>query len=321
MRFLTYRDARDERVGVLSDSGVHPLPEGRTMLSLLVAGTLQEEGHRALKDVAPVGSAESLDVCAPVPMPPTVRDFMTFERHVEGVARLAGPDAGVAARWYDAPAFYFTNPYAIRGPHDDVPVPPGCTLFDLELEVAAVIGTEGSNLTPEQAEEHIAGYTILVDWSARDIQFTEMAVPLGPVKGKDTATTLGPVLVTPDELSPWRQGTSYDLAMTVDVNGRRIGEDRLSSMAFSFGDMIAYASRGTKVMPGDVLGSGTAGGGCLAELWGRYGFDHHPPLAPGDVVTVSVEQLGTITSRIVGGVDPVPVPRARAAGSTASTGR
>ncbi len=123
--------------------------------------------------------------------------------------------------------------------------------------------------------------------------------------------------MTPDELGAWRHGTSYDLAMTVDVNGRRLGEDRLSSMAFSFGDMVAYASRGTKVMPGDVLGSGTAGGGCLAELWGRHGFDRHPPLAPGDVVTVSVEQLGTITSRIVEGVDPVSVPRARAAGATA----
>ena len=317
MRFLTYRDDGDERVGVLDDDGVRPLPEGRTMVSLLADGTLRDEGRRALADAASVGPAESLDVCAPVPLPPTVRDFMTFERHVEGVARLAGPEVGVAARWYEAPAFYFTNPYAIRGPRDDVPVPPGCTLFDLELEVAAVIGREGSNLTPEEADEHIAGYTILVDWSARDIQFTEMAVPLGPVKGKDTATTLGPLLVTPDELGAWRHATSYDLAMTVDVNGRRLGEDRLSSMAFSFGDMVAYASRGTKVMPGDVLGSGTAGGGCLAELWGRHGFDQHPPLAPGDVVTVSVEQLGTITSRIVEGVDPVPVPRARAAGATA----
>ena len=220
-------------------------------------------------------------------------------------------DGGAQPRWYEAPAFCFTNPYAILGPADEVPIPPGSRLFDLELEVAAVIGRAGRDIRPDDADAHIAGYTILVDWSARDLQFAEMQVRLGPTKGKDTATTLGPVLVTPDELQPWRTDTAYDLAMTVQINGKQLGQDSLSAVAFSFAEMIAYASRGTEVRPGDVLGSGTCGSGCLAELWGRQGFDAHPPLRAGDVVTVIVEQLGSLTCHITEGVQPIPIPPAR----------
>lgn len=208
--------------------------------------------------------------------------------------------------------FYFTNPYAVVGPYDDVPVPPGCRTFDFELEVAAVIGTAGSDLSVAEAEHHIAGYTILNDWSARDVQAHEMRAHLGPAKGKDTVTTLGPVLVTADELRPFRHGASFDLAMRVSVNDVVIGEDRLSNMAWSFAEMVAYASRGTWVRPGDVLGSGTCGGGCLAELWGRHGRDAVPPVRPGDVVTMTVEQLGTIRNRVVAGVEPREIaPRLR----------
>ena len=132
-----------------------------------------------------------------------------------------------------------------------------------------------------------------------DLQFEEMAVRLGPTKGKDTSTTLGPVLVTADELAPHRSGTAFDLGMTAAVNGEVIGTDRWDAMHFSYAEMIEYASRGTEVRPGDLLGSGTCGGGCLAELWGRKGRDAHPPLRPGDTVTISVDVLGTLTSRIV----------------------
>ncbi|GAB3244639.1 fumarylacetoacetate hydrolase family protein [Nocardioides dilutus] len=311
MRFVTYADVGGDRVGVLAGDFVHALPAGAALRDHLADGTLREAGDHALAHPEAVLPLADVRLRAPIPDPPTVRDFMTFERHVQGVALLAGDGASVPPRWYEAPAFYFTNPYAILGPHDDVPVPPGSQLFDLELEVAAVIGRPGRDIDPADADEHIAGYTILVDWSARDLQFAEMEVRLGPTKGKDTATTLGPVLVTPDELEPWRTDTAYDLAMTVDINGRRLGEDRWSSMAFSYADMVAYASRGTDVRPGDILGSGTCGGGCLAELWGRQGFDAHPPLRPGDLVTVTVEQLGTMSTRIVGGVEPRPIPPAR----------
>ncbi|HET9653922.1 MAG TPA: fumarylacetoacetate hydrolase family protein [Kineosporiaceae bacterium] len=312
MRFVTYAEQDGDRVGVLDTDGqVHALAPGTTMLDLLRTDTLREAGERALSTPTAARPLDELRLRAPLPDPPTVRDFMTFERHVEGVAKLAGTDAAVPDRWYEAPAFYFTNPYAILGPADDVPVPPGSRLFDLELEVAAVIGRTGRDLHPDDADTYIAGYTILIDWSARDVQFAEMQVRLGPTKGKDTATTLGPVLVTPDELAPWRTDTAYDLAMTVDINGRRLGQDNWSAMAFSYADMIAYASRGTQVRPGDILGSGTCGSGCLAELWGRQGMDAHPPLRPGDVVTVTVEQLGTLTTRITEGVAPVAISVAR----------
>jgi len=310
MRFVTYTEADGDRVGVLAGDQVHALPDGLTLLDLLREGSLGSAADHALSSPTEVLPLADIRLRAPIPDPPTVRDFMTFEQHVQGVALLAGADS-VPARWYEAPAFYFTNPYAILGPHEGVPIPPGSELFDLELEVAAVIGRTGRDIHPADADAFIAGYTILIDWSARDLQFAEMQVPLGPVKGKDTATTLGPVLVTPEELQPWRTETGYDLAMTVAINGQKLGEDRWSSMAFSFADMIAYASRGTEIRPGDVLGSGTCGGGCLAELWGRRGLDAHPPLRAGDLVTVTIEQLGTVTSHIIEGVQPIPIPGAR----------
>lgn len=312
MRFLTYDEGGRDRVGVLAADGLlRPLPAGVTMLALLREGSLREAGEAALASGGPALEPGGLRLRAPLPDPPTIRDFMTFETHVEGALKMAGPDAVVPPFWYTAPGFYFTNPYAVLGPHDGVPVPPGCRLFDLELEVAAVIGAVGQDVTPQDGEGLIAGYTILIDWSARDVQFAEMTLRLGPTKGKDTATTLGPVLVTPDELEPFRKGHSFDLRMTAAINGDSIGQDSLASMGYSFGDLVAYASRGTQVRPGDVLGSGTCGGGCLAEMWGRRGLDAHPPLQVGDVVSVSVEQLGSLEISVVPGPDLVPVPGAR----------
>ena len=300
MRFVSFDDDTGAlRAGVLHGDDVHAMPPGVVLLDLLCDGQLEAAGRDALDDPAQVVPLAGVRLRAPIPTPPTVRDFMTFEKHVEGTVRLLDPEAAVPPAWYDGPAFYFTNPYAVLGPLDDVPVPPGSTRFDLELEVAAVIGRTGRDVAIDDAEQHIAGYVILNDWSARDLQAREMGVRLGPAKGKDTATTIGPWLVTPDELEPWRAGTSFDLRMTAAVNGTVIGTDSLASMHFSFAEMVAHASRGTEVRPGDVLGSGTCGGGCLAELWGRHGVDAHAPLAPGDTVTVSVEQLGSLTARIV----------------------
>lgn len=156
---------------------------------------------------------------------------------------------------------------------------------------------------------------ILNDWSGRSVQFKEMTVRLGPSKGKDSASSMGPWFVTPDELESFRQGPSFNLRMRAYVNDELIGADTWSNMAFSYGQMIAYASRGTQVRPGDVFGSGTAGSGCLAEAWGNQGFDAHPPLTPGDVVTLEVEELGIQRSRIVDRAQPardVEIYRARA---------
>jgi 2-keto-4-pentenoate hydratase/2-oxohepta-3-ene-1,7-dioic acid hydratase in catechol pathway len=177
--------------------------------------------------------------------------------------------------------------------------------------VAAVIGRPGRDLTPEQARAHIAGYTIFNDWSARDLQGNEMRVGLGPAKGKDTATTLGPWIVTADELEPHRRDDRLHLELAVDLNGERIGDDTLANMAWSFEAMVAYASRGTCVQTGDVLGSGTCGAGCLLELWGRQRQPPIPPLSPGDEVTLHVEGIGTVTNRIVEGAEPVAIPTAR----------
>ena len=189
----------------------------------------------------------------------------------------------MAAEWYQAPTFYFTSPYALIGAHDDVAIPPGCQVLDYELEVAVVVGRDGASLSPEQAREHVFGYTVLNDWSARDLQRREMNVDLGPAKGKDFATTLGPWLVTADELEPYRDAAGFlALDLRASVNGTLTGQDLLSNMGWPFEELISYASRGARVRAGDVLGSGTCGnGGCLAELWGRSGKSTRRRCAPG----------------------------------------
>ena len=311
MKFASVVHDGKRQSGIVAHDRLHPFEHPADLLDLVVEGeeALREAGERALTASLSVPLADAR--LLPPLQPPTVRDYMTFESHVEGVARGYG-DA-VPEEWYVAPAFYFTNPYAMIGAHDDVPVPPGCGRFDFELEVAAVIGKAGRDLTPEQARDHILGYTILNDWSARDLQGREMRVKLGPAKGKDTSTTLGPWLVTSDELERHRDAEGFlDLALTVAVNGRTVGRDRLANMAWTFEEMAAYASRGTWIRPGDVLGSGTCGnGGCLAELWGRHSILEPLPLVPGDSVTMTVEGIGTISNTVVEGVAPVPLPPAR----------
>jgi 2-keto-4-pentenoate hydratase/2-oxohepta-3-ene-1,7-dioic acid hydratase in catechol pathway len=310
MRFATWEAGGVVSAGVVGDTGLHALPEGTTVLDLVRAGlpVALEAGAEALRGPAvPVDSA-------PPPPPleaPTVRDCVAFAEHVEGMVAPSGEP--VAPEWYQAPTFYFANPYALVGAHDDVAVPPGSQRFDFELEVAVVVGRDGASLTPEQARDHVFGYTVLNDWSARDLQFREMAVRLGPAKGKDSATTLGPWLVTADELERFRDDEGFlQVDMRVSVNGTEIGQDLLSNMGWPFEELIAYASRGTEVRAGDVLGSGTCGnGGCLAELWGTRGEAAPPPLRPGDVVEMTVEGIGTIRNRVVEGIELPPVRPAR----------
>jgi 2-keto-4-pentenoate hydratase/2-oxohepta-3-ene-1,7-dioic acid hydratase in catechol pathway len=312
MRFATWDDGGVVTAGVVGEHGLHALPPDVTVLDLVRAGlpAALDAGLTALS-APPVPLAE-VRLLPPL-QAPTVRDFVAFEEHVEGVRKSIDGVGGVVPEWYQAPQFYFTNPYALVGAHDDVPVPPGSERFDFELEVAVVIGKGGASLTPEIAGEHVFGYTILNDWSARDLQSREMKVNLGPAKGKDSASTLGPWLVTADELEPYRDDDGFlALDMRVSVNGEEIGQDLLSNMGWPFEELISYASRGTEVRAGDVLGSGTCGnGGCLAELWGRRGELSPPPLQPGDVVEMTVEGIGTIRNRVVAGVDLPPVRAAR----------
>jgi 2-keto-4-pentenoate hydratase/2-oxohepta-3-ene-1,7-dioic acid hydratase in catechol pathway len=318
VRFATYVErpgTATARAGVVSDAGIHPLPPDVTVLDLVRSGlpAALAAGERALGQ--PAVRLDAVRLLPPLAAP-TVRDFVAFEEHVEGVAASVGAPAGSSAvvpEWYQAPTFYFTNPYALIGAHDDVPVPPGSELLDFELEVAVVVGRNGASLTPEQAREHIFGYTVLNDWSARDLQRREMKVLLGPAKGKDSATTLGPWLVTADELEPYRDGDGFlALDLRASVNGELIGQDLLSNMGWPFEELISYASRGTEVRAGDVLGSGTCGnGGCLAELWGRRGRVDPPPLRPGDVVELAVEGIGTVRNQVVEGLTLPPIRGAR----------
>lgn len=315
MRWVTFIDpeSKSEAVGVVDGMEIVRVPNVPSLLDLLQAGTkeMAEQGKHALTSRSMIYDLDGVRLAAPVPRPPSIRDFMAFEQHLAVAARRRSMQ--IPDRWYDVPVFYFSNPHAIYGPSDDVPIPPGCEKFDFEVEVAVVIGLAGSNLAPEQAEGHISGYTIMNDWSARDLAWKEYEVPgPGPSKAKDSATTLGPMLVTPDELGD-RSGLHFDLGMTVSVNGRRYGGDRLTNMYWSFAELVAHASRGTWVRPGDIIASGTCGEGCLVELVaeGKSGpiteSERFPWLRTGDEVTIEVTGLGKITNRIVPGPPVVPL--------------
>jgi len=229
----------------------------------------------------------------PVLQPPSLRDFYAFEGHVRTMWERRGGE--VPEAWYRLPIFYFSNTSEIRGPDDAVHAPHGSQELDYELEVAAIIDTPAIDLPAERGEEAIGGYVVMNDWSARDLQRDETSVRLGPAKGKDFATTIGPWLVTPDELVDARSGTGYDLAMTAAVNGVETSRGTWSDAQFSFGQMVERASADVHLRPGDLLGSGTVGTGCLLEVrdstLGRY-------LEPGDEVVLEVERLGRLRSPV-----------------------
>jgi 2-keto-4-pentenoate hydratase/2-oxohepta-3-ene-1,7-dioic acid hydratase in catechol pathway len=297
----------DERVGVVHGDEILALAAGTTLLGLLgdTGERIREAGQHALagpEDVFPLAAVRLL---SPVPRPPSVRDFYAFEQHVRTARQRRGLE--MDPDWYELPVFYFSNPAAMVGPNDDVAVPPGSSQLDFELEVAAVVGREGSDLDPVEAEGHIAGFCVMNDWSARDVQRREMKLSMGPVKGKDFATSLGPFLVTPDEIEPYRAERAYDLGMRAWVNGREYSNASLADIYWSFGEMLAYASRGTRVLPGDVIGSGTCGTGCILELSLVHGEEAYPWLQPGDVVTLEVEHLGRLENRVVEGRPLLPL--------------
>ena len=309
MRWVTFARGADseDRTGLVVDSAVHALPAGETLLGLLGddGETLAAAGDRANRDPADVFPLDEVVLRAPLPLPPTVRDFYAFEQHVKTARQRRGLD--MDPDWYELPVFYFSNPYAVIADGTDVAVPPGSQELDFELEVAAIIGRGGADLTPQQGEQSIAGFCILNDWSARDIQRREMKLSMGPVKGKDFATSLGPMLVTPDELEDARSGRAYDLTMSASVSGREYSRASLAEIYWSFGEMISYASRGTRVDTGDVIGSGTCGTGCILELALVHGGDAYPWLKPGDEVVLSVDRLGSLSNRIVAGASLRPL--------------
>jgi 2-keto-4-pentenoate hydratase/2-oxohepta-3-ene-1,7-dioic acid hydratase in catechol pathway len=190
-------------------------------------------------------------------------------------------------------------PHAVTGPYDEVPMPPDTERLDFELEIAAIVCRDVRNESPEEARSAIGGYCVMNDWSARDVQGKEMRLKLGPSKGKDFATTIGPWVVTADELDECRDADGFlDLRMTVRVNGEEIGSDRSGHMGWSFEQLVSHASRASWVKAGEVLASGTCATGSLAESWGRNGSLTPPPLQVGDVVEMSIERLGTIRNTV-----------------------
>jgi fumarylacetoacetate (FAA) hydrolase len=257
-------------------------------------GEIVEGYAGATDDDEAILDATDLLFGPPILQPPSLRDFYTFELHVATAWRRRGGE--VPEAWYRLPVFYFSNVSEIRGPGDPVWAPNGSQELDYELEVAALIDTPAANLATDRAEEAIGGYLVLNDWSARDLQRDETAVRLGPAKGKDFATSIGPWLVTPDELADARQGKGYALTMTASVNGQELSSGQWSSTQFSFGDMVARASADVRLRPGDLMGSGTVGTGCLLEIGeerlGRW-------LQAGDVVTLAIERLGALTNPVI----------------------
>jgi len=298
------------RTAVVADDRVRVLADGIDVLDLLAAEGDERErlADRADTEV----ELSSTRLLAPIE-PPTIRDFSVFEQHIEGAIKTGGdPEAPVPPVWYEMPFCYFSNPHAITGPDEDIKMAPGTRAQDLELEVAAIVCRAGRNVRPEDGAAYIGGFTIFNDWSARDIGGKEVQTPFGQCKGKDFANTLGPWIVTPDELEPYRDGDRYDLDMRATINGSELGSDTLANMAWGFEHLVAYAARGAWIRPGDVLGTGTCGGGCLLEHWGRNGsFEEPPPLQPGDEVVLTVEGIGTLRNRVVAPDPFVELPPAR----------
>jgi 2-keto-4-pentenoate hydratase/2-oxohepta-3-ene-1,7-dioic acid hydratase in catechol pathway len=281
VRLVTYSrpgDGRD-RIGVQREDDVVPIEGPATMLQLLRLG---EEGIarvRSAADTAVRGEPlAELRLRAPLPRPNSMRDFMLVEEHVKNSFGTVPPE------WYDIPVHWKGNPDTVIGPEDEVPWPHYTDKLDFELEIAAVIGRRAHRVSVDEAATCIAGYTIFNDWSARDIQFREMAVGIGPAFGKDFATSLGPCLTTADALDV---GT---VRLAARINGETWSEGDLGAMNFSFPEVISLLSQDQPLQPGDVLGGGTVGRGCGLEL-DRW-------IAPGDVVELEVEGIGILRNTV-----------------------
>jgi len=234
-------------------------------------------------------------ILPPVPDPPSFRDFYAFEQHVRAARKLRGLEMN--PDWYKIAIFYFSNPNCCYGHKEEIPYPQNTTELDFELEFAIIIGNGGSDIEASDANKVIAGYTILNDWSSRNLQREEMPMSLGPAKGKDFASSFGPYMVTPDELeNDWDDQGKLNLRMTCHVNGNLISDGNTNDLYHSFGDMIERASMNTKLVPGEYIGSGTVGTGCILELRPENTGGW---IKKGDSVRLEIEKLGALENRII----------------------
>ena len=257
-------------------------------------------GANAFRDKNARIALSSVKLLAPVPRPTSMRDGYAFRQHVEAARRNRGVE--MIAEFDLFPVFYFTNHQAVIGPGPMEVMPEHLNRLDYELEAAIVIGKIGRNIKASEADEYIAGYMVMNDWSARALQMEEMKLSLGPAKGKDFATAIGPYLVTRDELAdkriPSDNGERYDLTMTASLNGKELSRGNLKDMSWTFAQIIERASYGVTLQPGDVIGSGTVGTGCLLELNGSKVTDNLW-VKLGDTVTCSIDGLGELTNTVI----------------------
>lgn len=302
MKIARY-DGRDgTTIGVLAGEVIHPVARGvdpvtdtRTVVELATAAV--EDPALRPQQIAQPEPLAGVRLRTPLPAPTSLRDFYAFEQHVRTARGRRGLD--MHPDWYELPVFYFSNAAAVNGPADPVAAPPRCAELDYELEVAVVLGRGGVDVPVEQAGDLVVGFTVMNDWSARDIQRREMALSMGPVKGKDFATTLGPWLVTRDEFAPSGLRDVPAAAMTARVNGVEYSRADLSSLWWSFAELVSYASESAPLRAGDVMGSGTCGTGCILELALTYGSEKFPWLRAGDEVELAVAGLGVLANSVV----------------------
>jgi fumarylacetoacetate (FAA) hydrolase len=289
MKFATVSTVRaSSQPAVVIEDRVHTLPYPD--MNAVIAAGAEKAASRAAKVSL---SLEEVTFHAPI-HPTTLRDFYAFETHVKTANRNRGQD--VPENWYKFPVFYFSNPNNNYGHEDTIPYPSYTQALDYELEIAVIVGKPGINIQSEDAAGHIFGYTIFNDWSARDLQVQEMRVNFGPVKSKDFASSYGPVIVTPEEIADRATGRTgiYDLAMVARVNDNELSRGNFDDIYWDFGDMIARASQSVMLRPGDVIGSGTVGTGCLYELTKNQG----PWLQHGDVVELEIERIGILRNTV-----------------------
>jgi fumarylacetoacetate (FAA) hydrolase len=318
MKLVTYIQKEKERLGIVHNAAIYSLSAADPlipddMLSFLRGGQAQLDKALSVEESLTVGrqsleAEKEYQLLSPLPRPASCRDGYAFRQHVASARRNRGLE--MIPEFDKYPVFYFTNHQAVCGPGEIQCMPDHFQKLDFELEVAVVIGKHGRNIRASEADTYIAGYTIMNDMSARTLQMEEMMLSLGPAKGKDFATALGPWLVTPDELGWYltkskvgHTGNAYTLEMTCKVNGNQVSVGNMADMDWTFAELIERASYGCDLFPGDVIGSGTVGTGCFLELNGT-GKLNNPDyreqwLQPGDVVEMEVTGLGVLSNIIV----------------------
>lgn len=321
MKLVSYLNKQDkEQVAVLIDGNLYNLSDADARLPQTIMPLLEnwEElfpiAREAAKKIQDGGLSlngvlfNEARVLAPVPRPTSCRDGYAFRQHVAAARRNRKVD--MIPEFDQYPIFYFTNHNAIQGPGNIVCMPDHFKKLDFELEVAVILGKKGRNIPAAEADRYIAGYCIMNDMSARLLQMEEMKLNLGPAKGKDFSTVIGPWLVTPDELEPLKvsakdkhEGANYNLKMTCSVNGQQVSEGNMKDMDWTFAEIIERCSYGTDVLPGDVIGSGTVGTGCFLELngTGKLNNPGYPEqwLQPDDEVVMTIDGLGTLSNKII----------------------